>query len=314
MRESDVVNDEKNLASYRRCVDRIAYSWEEFQQRRQGRLREQERFAHAAERATEGILEDLFTIVLDWAVSDVNHQIGHADIVLTRLGIKYLVVEAKRPGGLAWNQRGVEAALAQARRYADEQRVPAIAVSDGHMFYAADLVHGTLRDRVYAELDASEPHAGLWWLSVDGIYREPPKLIAFPSSAPSASPPSGRTEIADETEAELLHPKYGLPAGCFAYVESAADTHTWHLPYRLDDGSVDVRRLPKAVQAIVSNYRGARLSSVPEPAIPDVLVTLARAASEVGKMPHQTPNAAAAYVQLAAVLVQLGRLGEITEI
>jgi hypothetical protein len=307
------VNDARDLASYRRCVDRIGSSWAEFQRRRQERLRERERFAHAAERATEGILEDLFTVVLDWAVSDVNHQVGYADIVLTRLGIKYLVVEAKRPGGLAWNRHGVEAALAQARRYADEQRVRTIAISDGQMLYAADLVHGTLRDRTSAELDAGEPPDCLWWLSVDGIYREAPPLVAFPSPAPRAEPEPDSTGNVDEAEAELLHPKYRLPAYCFAYVESAADPHTWHLPYRLDDGTVDVRRLPKAVQAIVSNYRGARLSSVPESAIPDVLVTLARAAGEVGKMPHQTANSARAYVQLTEVLVQLGRLEEVTE-
>jgi stage V sporulation protein SpoVS len=32
-----------------------------------------------------------------------------------------LIVEVKRHGALAWNQRSVDAALAQAHRYADER-------------------------------------------------------------------------------------------------------------------------------------------------------------------------------------------------
>jgi hypothetical protein len=44
--------------------------------------------------------------------------------VLTRFGIRQLVIEVKQPGALAWNRRAVEAALAQGRRYAEEQRVP----------------------------------------------------------------------------------------------------------------------------------------------------------------------------------------------
>jgi hypothetical protein len=304
------VSDSKDLASYRRCVDRIGSAWSEFQEQREKRLRERERFGHAAERATEGILEDLFTVVLDWAVSDVNHQIGYADIVLTRLGMKYLVVEAKHPGGLIWNRAGVEKALTQARRYADEQKVRSIAVSDGCVLYAADIVDGSLRDRTYAQLDASDPPECLWWLSFDGLYRDPPQPIAFPSAGPQPRVKPGA--VVDDSETELLHPKYGLPCCCFAYVENAADPHTWHLPYRLADGAVDVRRLPKAVQAIVSNYRGAHLSSVPEAAIPDVLVTLGRAANEVGKMPDEITDAAPAYARLAEILDQLGRLDEIT--
>lgn len=52
----------------------------------------------------ENILEDLFTTVLDCRISDVNNQVKYADLVLTRLGIKYLIVEVKRPGALAWNR------------------------------------------------------------------------------------------------------------------------------------------------------------------------------------------------------------------
>jgi hypothetical protein len=40
-------------------------------------------------------------------------------------------VEVKRPGALAWNQRAVDLALAQAHRYADEQKVRSIASATG---------------------------------------------------------------------------------------------------------------------------------------------------------------------------------------
>jgi len=43
---------------------------------------------------------------------------------------------------LAWNERSVDLALAQAHRYADEQRVGSIAVSDGIMLYACDHIGG----------------------------------------------------------------------------------------------------------------------------------------------------------------------------
>ena len=128
----------------------------------------------------------------------------------------------------------------------------------------------------------------------------------------------GHCSVADEPAkaegpqaGELLHHKYKIPARCFAYVGNAADPATWHLPYMLPDGNPDTKRLSGAIQAILSNYRGARLSSVPEKDIPDVLVRLAKAAASLGKMPYQSPNAAAAYVQLEEVLRQLDRLGEI---
>jgi hypothetical protein len=53
------------------------------------------RFGAAAEKVAENILEDLFTMVLDWRVFEVNNHTGYADIVLTRLDVKCRV---KRPG------------------------------------------------------------------------------------------------------------------------------------------------------------------------------------------------------------------------
>jgi hypothetical protein len=225
--------------------------------------------------------------VLDWSLGDLNHQVG-------------------------WSRRAVEAALEQACRYAAEQKVRCVAVSDGAMLYAADVVRGGLRDRVFVPLDEPEPQEALWWLSVHGIYRDRANaadaaLRLLPESTAAATP------AADETSEQLLHPKYGLPAWCFAYVGDAGDPHSWHLPYLCADGTVDARRLPKAIQAILSNYRGARVSSVPEVAIPAVLVRLARAAGSQSKLPEQTAEPAPAYVQLTAALEQFGRLAHVSE-
>ena len=295
----------EQLATRSRFTEHLSTSWPAFLEKRRQRLVQAERLGHAAERVTEQILEDLFTHALDWTLADINYQVDYADMLLTRLGIKYLVVEAKRPGALAWNRRAVEAALEQAAGYAARQRVRSIAVSDGHMLYAADVVHGGLRDRVFVALDGHDGPEHLWWLSVHGIYREvdlpgarldlPAKPVATaPGPSPAGSP-------------ALLHPRYGLPARCFAYVGDVLDPRTWRLPYRCADGSVDPRRLPKAIQSILTNYRGARVTTVPEAAIPDVLERLASGARELGHMPDQRADAAQVYVLLDEVLSQLGR-------
>jgi len=205
----------------------------------------------------------------------------------------------------------VESALAQAVRYADEQRVRCVAVSDGLMLYAADIVSGGLRDRVFVSLEAGEPQEPLWWLSVHGIYR--PRQDAQ-DAALRLLPEVPVEELSDAgpSDESLLHPKYGVPARCFGYVGDASDPRTWKLPYCLSDGRIDTKRLPKAIQAILSNYRGTKVSGIPEKAIPDVLVRLARAAKQLGKMPDRPGAAASAYEQLAAVLEQLGRLSEVT--
>lgn len=301
----------ESLAAYRRCVERIRTNWPTFLEKRKERLKQQERYGAAAERVAENILEDLFTTVLDWSLSDINYQVGYADLLLTRLGIKYLIMEAKRPGALAWNRRAVEAALDQALRYADEQRVRCIGVSDGMMLYAADIVHGGLQDRVFVSLEAAQPQETLWWLSEHGIYRprkdsQDAALRLLPETPPDKVPEA-------EPVSDLLHPKYKIPAHCFAYVGHARDPRTWKLPYRLRDGNIDTKRLPKAIQSILSNYRGTKVSGIPEQDIPDVLVRLARAAASLGKMPHQSGKTTRVYQQLAEVLEQLERLHEVTD-
>jgi len=297
----------EHLVSHRHCTERIQAAWPEFLTKRQQRLEQQRRLGEASEKVAENILEDLFTTVLDWPLSDFNNQVEHADIVLTDHGIKRLVIEVKRPSSLAWNRRAVESALDQAMRYAAEQKIKIVAVSDGAMLYAANIADGGLRDRVFAPLSQCDPCLDLWWLSVQGIWREREvndgaQLRLLPEEPlPKSESPDGQSD-----GEQLLHPKYHLPAQCFAYVGDYSRPHSWRLPYLLADGVVDAKRLPKAIQAILSNYRGAKVSGIPEDAIPAVLARLAQAARQAGHMPPEACNPAAIYRQLAEALDQLG--------
>lgn len=294
-----------HLASRRRCTERISAAWPGFLNKREQRLEQQRRLGEASEKVAEDILEDLFTTVLDWKVSDLNNQVQYADIVLTALGIKNLIVEVKRPGSLAWSRRAVENALTQVSRYACEQKVKVVAVSDGDMLYAANLVDGGLCHRAFASLRDPTPPFDLWWLSVQGIWREPEPseraqlriLPAEPLETPAPPEPN--------CGATLLHPKYHLPADCFAYVGDYGKPSSWKLPYLLADRTVDAKRLPKAVQCILTNYRGARVSGIPEASIPAVLLRLANAARHAGHMPPEACNPAPVYRQLADTLEQL---------
>ena len=298
--------DHTQLASYRRCVERIEGAWDGFALRRRERLR-QGLFDAPVEKVAENILEDLLTGVLDWELADVNLQVGRADIVLSELGIKRLVLEVKRPGALAWHRAAVDKALDQALRYAAAQKVGAVAVSDGRMLYAADVANGGLRDRLFVSLDDADPPLELWWLSVHGIYRPCPE----PSTPlPSAAPERPVEGVGADVAGELLHAKYHLPARCFAYVGRADAPSTWKLPYRTADDAPDLKRLPKAIQAILSNYRGAKVS-IPREAVPDVLVRLCQTAASLGKLPCQDAATAPAYTEAHQALDQLGRLASV---
>jgi hypothetical protein len=263
------------------------------------------------EKVAEGILEDLFTQVLDWPLHEINTQVGRSDLLLSRSFIKHLIVEVKRPGALVWSQRAVDAALEQARRYADDQKVRTIAVSDGTLLYAVDRMNGSELPRARVRLDASTAPVSLWWLAVDGIYRE---VDGFVDEAPFQEVVASANAPASDGAYLVLHPKYQVPAHCFAYVGNANDPHTWKLPCCHADGSPDLSRLPKAIQAILSNYRGAHISSVPDEAIPGVLVRLGRIAVTLGRLPAQASDCAPAYVALEEALRQIGKLDEVLKV
>lgn len=299
MDETLVGKKYQSLAVWRHCVERIEAAWRGFVTAREDRLRH----GGESEKVAEAILEDLFTGVLDWSKGDLAYQIGFADIVLSRNLEKYLVIEVKRPGLLAPGRRTLYAALEQARRYADEQHVSRIAASDGRYLYAADIKGGGLDDRVLVDLALGTPPLALWWLSMHGIYRtcedfshSLPVLETEPDSVSSESP----------LIAPLLHAKYQLPARCFAYVGNANHPSTWKLPYLFADGRADGKRLPKAIQALLSNYRGVKVGGIPEQALPDVFRRLGRIADAEGKLPPRAVNPALVYQDLAVELEQLG--------
>jgi len=295
------------LASHRHCIERIHLKWQDFLAKRSQRLEQQKRVGAVCEKVAENILEDLFTSVLDWPVSDFNNQMDRADIVLTTLGIKRLIVEVKRPGSLAWNRRALQNALDQALRYASEQKIPRVAISDGVMLYAANIAEGGLLDRVYVSLIDDDPQVDLWWLSVQGIWRDPqPSDRARLRLLPEETVVQPMTQTVPSDMDMLLHPKYRIPAQCFAYVGDYSKPGSWKLPYLLADGTVDTKRLPKAVQCILSNYRGAKVTGIPEQSISSVLGRLAEAARRMGHMPPEAFNPAPVYRQLAEVMVQLG--------
>lgn len=278
------------LAHQRLCVARMRERWPEFGQARRRHLAAPGSDRAPAEKVAENILHDLFTTVLDWTTEQVRFQEDRVDMQLVRQGIGYLVIEAKRPGSLD-GPGSVAAALRQAHGYARERNVDRIAVSDGCVLEAYDLVPTGLRPRVRAHLADPEPAEALWWLSTRGIYRAPAE------AGPTVAPPH------DES---LLHPKYALPARCFAFVGSVDRPATWKLPYLRMDGGVDEKRLPMAIQAVLRHYRGAQMS-LPAEHVPDVLVRLAGAAVRAGRMPHQDPTPADVYVALHRALVQTGR-------
>jgi hypothetical protein len=295
------------LASYRRCMARIETAWPVFAARRRQRLR-QGLFDAPVEKVAENIVEDLLTTVLDWSLGDVNLQIGRADIVLSDNGYKRLVLEVKRPGSLIWHRQAIRAALDQALGYASAQDVGAVAVSDGNMLYAADvLAGGGMSDRALAALDTNMPPPGLWWVSVHGIYRP------CPGVGSDLSWPAADTPIPAQAAAAggLRDHKYHLPSRCFGYVGDPSNVETWKLPYLLETGLPDTRRLPKAIQSLLSNYRGAKVKTIPREAVPDVLARLAIAAATLRKLPCQCADPSPAYIQAHHALEQFGRLTDV---
>lgn len=297
------VNDDSTLASYRQCAARIISTWPTFRAARADRLRH----GNETEKVAEAIIEDLLTQVLDWSKGDLLYQVGYADIVLSNNLTKYLVIEVKRPGSIFPGRKALESAVLQARKYADEQKIQRVAASDGRYFYAADVTPGGLEDRVLIDLARTEPSPDLWYLSIHGIYRPRRRAAAVVPNITEESSPAH--ELPDD---HLLHSTYKLPATCFAYVPDANKPKTWKLPYLLADGSIDSRRLPKAIQCLVNNYRGKRVRGIPETAIPNILLHLARAAASKGLLPPEAVNAAPTYQQLVQVLNQLGLSNQIS--
>jgi hypothetical protein len=286
------------LARQRTCIEHIRARWPAFLASRQAHLRSHGAGQIPSEKVAENILCELFTTVLDWTTEQLRLQENRVDLLLTRLGVRYLIVEAKRPGSFD-GPASIHRALGQARGYAQELNVDKIAVSDGCVLEAHDISGASLRPRVRAHLADTTAPEDLWWLSTRGIYR-----------SPQTSPAAGCQQL--PSAENLLHPKYQLPAHCFAFVGHPERPATWKLPYMRLDGTVDDRRLPKAIQAVLRDYRGEQVR-LPEDQVPDVLGRLACAARRQGRMPHQDPTPAAIYQALHDALIQMGRQDDTAE-
>lgn len=280
---------DNQLSNHKKLLERAKANWLNFQEIRRQRLAQMRLRDGGAEKITEIILDALFTIVLDWPIANIDYQSGRCDMVLVNQGIKWLIVEAKYPGSFQNNSSKMQQALDQVYKYSETHNVRRVAVCDGYRLYAIDLFPGKFYKRVDVFLDGTFPEE-LWLLSTHGIYRpvdcEEEKSIQFLLSN------------------DKLHPKYKLPASCFAYVKNPNDPKTWSLPYLLADGSVDIKRLPKAISAVISNYRGTKVKKIPDTATPLVLRTLEAAARRIRKMPDQLPQTADIYKHLAETLVQ----------
>jgi hypothetical protein len=83
---------------------------------------------------------------------------------------------------------------------------------------------------------------------------------------------SGPADWGDRPRRGAAEESRSPPASCFAHVGDYSKPHSWKLPYLTADGAVDAERLPKAIQAILSNYRGEKVAGIPEEAIPAVLL------------------------------------------
>jgi hypothetical protein len=65
-------SDPSTLATHQRCVERILATWPDFRATCADRLRH----GNEAEKVAEGIIESLFTQVLDWTPGDLMYQIA----------------------------------------------------------------------------------------------------------------------------------------------------------------------------------------------------------------------------------------------
>lgn len=280
-------------ATCQKDLDRAKTAWTTFQISRIEMLTQISDEEGCYEKVTENILSELLTSVLGWSKTEVKYQQNRCDIILSDSTINRFLIEAKRPNAFT-SQANLNAAKDQALRYGKELQIPTIAISDGVWIKAWDITDKGLIERVDSLLDTSNFPEELWLLTKHGIYRKKKSETIESLSC-------------HLTNDNLLHPKHKLPARCFAYVKCPNTPSTWALPYKLINGSIDLKRLPKAIQCIVSNYRGQKVGKIPLSAIPTTLKTLEAAAISLRLMPHQNPQTANVYQGLAMALAQFNK-------
>ena len=106
---------DNQLARKKKLLERAQNNWAEFQSKRKQYLAQMHLRDGGSEKITENILVDLFTLVLDWPLSNVDYQSGWCDIVLVDTGIKHLLIEAKYSGKFS-SSKAMEQALSQVSR------------------------------------------------------------------------------------------------------------------------------------------------------------------------------------------------------
>ena len=247
----------ENQAKYKKFQERLNTQWFSFISKRKEILTQGQRFGKSPEKLTENILTSLFTDLLDWDIKDLNYQVDYADIEITKLGIKRILIETKRPGGISWNHLQVQKHIEQALRYASKQKVFMIGISDGEKLYILNFNGSSTEPRIFISLSSDTPDGDLYYISINGIDKKKNTDVNFKKTN-SEKLMDGKT-ITDE----LLNKQYKLPSRCFAYVGDPNKPNTWKLPYLLYDGSVNISRLPSAIGCIVTNFRGLQVKAIP---------------------------------------------------
>ena len=297
----------ENQAKYKRFIDDINSNWSSFVKKRNDLLIQQKRYGKISEKATLKILNVLFTEILDWDIKDINDEVDYADIVITKLGIKRIIIEAKRPYGISWNEFQIEKHIDQANRYASEQKVNIIAISDGKYLLVFNVDEGSRDPRILIDLESDEPNCDLYYISVNGVDKKKNTNVNWEN----IKNPKLIKNIEKEIDSELINKTYKLPSRCFAYVGDPNKPSTWKLPYLSLDGSVNIKRLPGAVECVVTNFRGLQIKTIPEENINEVLIKLAKASKSVGKLNPNNPKMANCYKQLYKAIDQIGALDKI---
>lgn len=285
-----------SLTAHHRFQKHLHSAWPGFLARRAERLRGLES-GHEGEAVTKHIIEDLFTHVLGFSQADLVQQSPGPSstprpcLIITRLGLNSMVLQALPPHTLSGFGASVRAVLSQSHRCVSAQVILALGVCDGFLLYAEEQAHGGRRPRVFVTLDSPTPPPDLFWLSTDGVWRRRDDL------------PQGWDPLAShihhrpfDPEPEiLLDPTHHLPFTCFAYVGDASKPRTWHLPYLHANGSIDNAGLLRAIQAVVSGSHDQGLSSslVPPASVPVVLLRLAHAANASHQWPLHAASAPA---------------------
>lgn len=227
------------------------------------------------------MLERLLSDVLGYEPDQIDREPDHADFLLLYRGVKLMVIETK-DWDVFHKQEALDAALLQACTYAKRHRVQYIAAFDGVRLVLGERAGNEIRLKIELCIDEDEPHENLFFFSHYGLSKLPKDVMrALPIS------PNEVAAVDMNLSEYKTHHGVKLHYSCFAYIGDLRAKSTWKMPYRNEDGSVDTRRIDKAVNYLFSpgGYRGAtaRESSVPQAAQPEVARKLAIAYQEIGK-------------------------------